>query len=126
MISKMPKTLIDVLKHLYKVADDFPYSLLALVMDQRTLFDFIRVFGGQTLYIPTLKEFTQLVQFCIVEEVGDYDTAVATNKEVLSGFTKARYNRLSERIHQGTGTEEGKEGSSRRHYKKSDKKTDPT
>lgn len=95
----MPKTLIDVLKHLYKLADDFPYTQLALCLDQKNFFDLIRVFGGQTLYIPTTEEFIQLVQFCLVEEIGDYTEAVAANPEVLSGFTECKYKKLFDRIH---------------------------
>lgn len=101
MNSKTPKTLIDVLKHLYKLADDFPYSQLALCLDTKNLFDLIRVFGGQRLYIPTLQEFISLIQFCIVEEIGDYKTAVSANKEVLDGFSEAKYNKMFDRIHNG-------------------------
>ena len=102
----MPKTLIDVLKHLYKLADDFPYSQLALCLDQKNLFDLLRVFGGQKLYIPTVEEFTQLVQFCLVEEIGDYKEAIAINPEVLDGFTEAKYKRISNKLY--TRVEEGK------------------
>lgn len=102
----MPKTLIDVLKHLYKLADDFPYSQLALCLDQNNLFDLLRVFGGQKLYIPTVEEFTQLVQFCLVEEIGDYKEAIAINPEVLDGFTEAKYKRISNKLY--TRVEEGK------------------
>lgn len=94
----MPKTLINVLKKLYKLSDDFPYSQLSLVLDQKSLFDLMRVFGGTTLYIPTVKEFTQLIQFCIVEEFEDYETAVATNSEVLNGFTETKYHRLANKL----------------------------
>ena len=58
----------------------------------------MRVFGGTTLYIPTVKEFTQLIQFCIVEEFEDYGTAVATNSEVLNGFTETKYNKLANKL----------------------------
>ena len=58
----------------------------------------MRVFGGTNLYIPTVKEFTQLIQFCIVEEFENYETAVATNSEVLNGFTEAKYNRLANKL----------------------------
>lgn len=95
---KTPKTLIDVLKHLYKLADDFPYSQLALCLDQKNLFDLLRVFGGQSLYIPTVDEFTSLIQFCIVEEVGSYSEAVEINKEALRGFSETKYNRILEQL----------------------------
>ena len=95
---KTPKTLIDVLKHLYKLADDFPYSQLALCLDQKNLFDLLRVFGGQSLYIPTVDEFTSLIQFCIVEEVGSYAEAVKINKEALCGFSETKYNRILEQL----------------------------
>lgn len=95
---KTPKTLIDVLKHLYKLADDFPYSQLALCLDQKNLFDLFRVFGGQSLYIPTVDEFTSLIQFCIVEEVGSYAEAVEINKEALRGFSETKYNRILEQL----------------------------
>ena len=98
MIPKMPKTLINVLKKLYKISDDFPYSQLSLVLDQKSLFDLMRVFGGTTLYIPTVKEFTQLIQFCIIEEFDSYETAVATNSEVLNGFTKTKYHKLANKL----------------------------
>ena len=95
----MQKTLIDVLKHLYKIADDFPYSQLALCLDEKNFFDLIRVFGGTKLYIPTIEEFTRLVQFCLVEEIGNYKEAVAANPEVLDGFTERRYKRILDRIY---------------------------
>lgn len=95
---KTPKTLIDVLKHLYKLADDFPYSQLALCLDQKNLFDLLRVFGGQSLYIPTVDEFTSLIQFCIVEEVGSYAEAAEINKEALRGFSETKYNRILEQL----------------------------
>ena len=95
---KTPKTLIDVLKHLYKLADDFPYSQLALCLEQKNLFDLFRVFGGQSLYIPTVDEFTSLIQFCIVEEVGSYAEAVEINKEALRGFSETKYNRILEQL----------------------------
>lgn len=98
MTIKTPKTLIDVLKHLYKLADDFPYSQLALCLDQKNLFDLLRVFGGQSLYIPTVDEFTSLIQFCIVEEVGSYAEAVKINKEALCGFSETKYNRILEQL----------------------------
>lgn len=98
MIPKTPKTLINVLKRLYKLSDDFPYSQLSLVLDQKNLFDLMRVFGGSTLYIPTVKEFTQLLQFCIVEEFESYEIALATNPEVLNGFTKTKYNKLANKL----------------------------
>lgn len=120
---KMPKTLIDVLKHLYKLADDFPYSQLALCLDQNNLFDLLRVFGGQKLYIPTVEEFTQLVQFCLVEEIGDYKEAIAINPEVLDGFTEAKYKRISNKLY--TRVEEGKRKKRNRNRKnKSDTGTD--
>jgi hypothetical protein len=113
----MPKTLINVLKKLYKVADDFPYSQLSLVLDQRSLFDLMRVFGGTTLYIPTVKEFTQLIQFCIVEEFEDYETALATNSEVLNGFTETKYHKLANKLfgrpiptERETGSDQGELG----------------
>ena len=99
---KTPKTLIDVLKHLYKLADDFPYTQLALCLDQKNLFDLLRVFGGQKLYIPTIEEFTQLVQFCLVEEIGDYKEAIAINPEVLNGFTEAKYKRIFNKVYNGS------------------------
>ena len=107
----MPKTLINVLKKLYKISDDFPYSQLSLVLDQRNLFDLMRVFGGTTLYIPTVKEFTQLIQLCIVEELGDYKTAIATNPEVLNGFTETKYNRLANKLFGRPIPTKGEEGS---------------
>lgn len=98
MNSKMPKTLINVLKKLYKISDDFPYSQLSLVLDQKSLFDLLRVFGGTNLYIPTVKEFTQLIQFCIVEEFEDYETAISINPEVLNGFTETKYHKLANKL----------------------------
>ena len=102
----MPKTLIDVLKHLYKLADDFPYTQLALCLDQKNFFDLMRVFGGQKLYIPTSEEFIQLLQFCIVEEVGEYSKAITINPEVLDGFTEAKYKRIFNKLY--NKSEEGK------------------
>lgn len=99
MISKMPKTLLDVMKHLYKIKDDFPYTQLSLCLDQKSFFDLMRVFGGQSLYIPTIEEFTRLVQFCLVDEVGDYKQAFALNGEVLDGLTETRYRRMFENIY---------------------------
>lgn len=105
---KAPKTLIDILKHLHKLEDDFPYSQLALCLDTKNLFDLMRVFGGQKLYIPTTTEFIRLIQFCIIEEIGDYKTAVTINSEVLRGFTERKYLKMYERIHSGV-TETQKE-----------------
>jgi hypothetical protein len=109
----MPKTLINVLKKLYKLSDDFPYSQLSLVLDQKSLFDLMRVFGGTSLYIPTVKEFTQLIQFCIVEEFGDYETAVATNSEVLNGFTETKYHKLANKLFGRPIPESGKKRSNK-------------
>lgn len=114
---KMPKTLMDILKHLYKIADDFPYSQLALCLDQNNLFDLLRVFGGQTLYIPTVNEFTQLVQFCIVEEVGSYEDAMAINSEVLNGFTIAKYQRIYDKVYHRDDQRKRKERGNRRKVK---------
>lgn len=110
MIPKAPKTLINVLSHLYKISDDFPYSQLALCLDTKNLFDLLRVFGGQNLYIPTTKEFIQLIQFCIVEEIGDFESAVAINSEVLNGFTKTKYNRMLNKLCGGSKQPTGKKG----------------
>lgn len=99
MNSKMPKTLLDVMKHLYKMKDDFPYTQLSLCLDQKSFFDLMRVFGGQNLYIPTTEEFIRLLQFCIVDEIGDYEQAYALNQEVLSGLTETRYRRMFENIY---------------------------
>lgn len=99
MTYKAPLTLVNVLKHLYKLKDDFPYSQLALCLDAENLFNLMRVFGGQKIYIPKTEELVQLIQFCIIEEIGDYDLAKAANSEVLRGFTKKRYNRMFEKIH---------------------------
>lgn len=114
---KMPKTLMDILKHLYKIADDFPYSQLALCLDQNNLFDLLRVFGGQTLYIPTVNEFTQLIQFCIVEEVGNYEDAMAINSEVLNGFTIAKYQRIYDKVYHRDDQRKRKERGNRRKVK---------
>lgn len=114
---KMPKTLMDILKHLYKIADDFPYSQLALCLDQNNLFDLLRVFGGQTLYIPTVNEFTQLIQFCIVEEVGSYEDAMAINSEVLNGFTIAKYQRIYDKVYHRDDQRKRKERGNRRKVK---------
>jgi hypothetical protein len=111
LIPKIPKTLINVLKNLYKISDDFPYSQLGLVLDQKNLFDLLRVFGGTTLYIPTVKEFTQLLQFCIVEEFGDFETAFSTNSEVLNGFTEIKYHRLANKIYGRPIPTKGEKGS---------------
>lgn len=113
----MPKTLMDILKHLYKIADDFPYSQLALCLDQNNLFDLLRVFGGQTLYIPTVNEFTQLIQFCIVEEVGSYEDAMAINSEVLNGFTIAKYQRIYDKVYHRDDQRKRKERGNRRKVK---------
>lgn len=113
----MPKTLMDILKHLYKIADDFPYSQLALCLDQNNLFDLLRVFGGQTLYIPTVDEFTQLIQFCIVEEVGNYKDAMAINSEVLNGFTIAKYQRIYDKVYHRDDQRKRKERGNRRKAK---------
>lgn len=113
----MPKTLMDILKHLYKIADDFPYSQLALCLDQNNLFDLLRVFGGQTLYIPTVNEFTQLIQFCIVEEVGNYEDAMAINSEVLNGFTIAKYQRIYDKVYHRDDQRKRKERGNRRKVK---------
>ena len=123
MKPKMQKTLIDVLKHLYKLADDFPYSQLALVMDQDNLFSLMRVFGGQRLYIPTIDEFTRLLQFCLVEEIGSYEEALSINPEVLNGFTKSRYDRLADIVYKRVDPNQRKK---RNHQRKSEKNFEPT
>lgn len=119
---KMPKTLIDVLKHLYKLADDFPYTQLALCLDQKNFFDLLRVFGGQKLYIPTTEEFIRLVQFCLVEEIGDYTEAVAANPEVLDGFTESQYKRLFNKVYNGAENSKRKERNRKRKNRGSSEK----
>lgn len=121
MTSNAPKTLIDVLKHLYKMADDFPYTQLALCLDPKNLFDLLRVFGGQRLYIPTVNEFTRLIQFCIVDEIGNYAEAAAANKEVLRGFSEKSYNRMLDQIRKGTLRTKDKKGNNRGKTGKTDK-----
>lgn len=98
MNPKCHKTLIDVLKHLYKLADDFPYSQLALALDPQSLFDLMRIFGGQSLYIPTVPEFLELVQYCLVEEIGSYEDAISIEGEILNGFTKSKYDLISKKL----------------------------
>lgn len=104
MNSKMPTTLINVLKHLYKMsyADGFAYSQLALILPPQAFFDLIRVFGGTRLYIPTKEEFNDLLLFCLVEEIGNYEVAVAANPEILNGFTKSRYEAIADQVYQRT------------------------
>lgn len=118
MKSKMPKTLIDVLKHMYKLADNFPYSQLSLVMDSDSLFSLMRVFGGQELYIPTTEEFTRLLQFCLVEELGGYDKAVNISSEVLHGFTKNRYDKIANIVYNRVEEAEGEKRNSNRKSRK--------
>lgn len=120
MKNKMPKTLIDVLKHMYKLGDDFPYSQLSLVMDSNTLFDLMRVFGGQRLYIPTPQEFTRLIQFCLVEEVGSYEEALKINPEALNGFTKSRYDKFADIIYKRVEKPQRKKRNSKRKTKDTD------
>lgn len=123
MDPKAPKTLIDVLKHLYKLADKFPYSQLALCLDEKNLFDLMRVFGGKSIYIPTTQEFITLIQFCIVEEIGDYKTALSTNREVLNGFSEAKYNRIADQVYNRIKPEPKRKRNSGRKAKKGNKKS---
>lgn len=122
MNNKMPKTLIDVLEHLSEINKVFPYSTLGLVLDKQNLFDLLRVFGGKTLYIPTVQEFTRLLQFCLVEEIGDYETAATISPEALNGFTKSRYDSYVDLIHNGIKPTKKKEKNRKRKAQRDQKK----
>lgn len=87
--------LIQLLENLYKAKDSFPYSALAFILKPKDLFNLLSYFGGTTIEIPTIEEFTLLVQTCLVDSIGSFDDAKAANPEMLAGLSRARYERLS-------------------------------
>lgn len=92
--------LIEVLEKLYKATKAYPYSALAYILKPNDLLNFLDYFGGTTLEIPTKEDFLKLVQVCLVDAVGDYDLAKASNPEMLNGLSKVRYDKISKMLNQ--------------------------
>lgn len=90
--------LISLLEKLYKTKKTFPYAALGFILKPNDLLNFISYFGGTTLEVPTKEEFTTLVQTCLVDAIGDFDTAKAANPEILHGLSRARYDRISKKL----------------------------
>lgn len=90
--------LIEVLAKLYKAKSSYPYAALAYILKPDELLNFLDYFGGTTIEIPTKEDFTKLVQVCLVDAVGDFDTAKAANHDMLAGLSRKQYERISKRI----------------------------
>jgi len=92
--------LIGVLEKLYKSTKAYPYSALAYILKPEDLLNLLDYFGGTTIEIPTKEDFIKLVQTCLVDAIGDYDTAKAANPEMLNGLSRVRYDKISKKINQ--------------------------
>lgn len=90
--------IIEVLEKLYQAKKVFPYTALAFVLKPNELLDFLDLFGGTTIEVPTKEEFSRVVAACLVEAIGDYDEAKAINPEILSGLSKLRYEKIVEEL----------------------------
>lgn len=90
--------LIKLLEKLYKSKRTYPYSALAFILKPNDLMNLLSYFGGTTIEIPTVEEFTHIVQVCLVDAIGDFDLAKSANPEILNGLSKARYDRISKEL----------------------------
>jgi hypothetical protein len=85
------KLILKVMARQSKIQKNFPYSMLGIVLPQKNLLEFISVFGGMTIKVPTLEEITCLTKACAIYELGGYEKAEIICKELTNGISKKRY-----------------------------------
>jgi hypothetical protein len=93
MIDNDRKLLLKVMSRQAKINKTFPYSLLAIVLPEKQLLEFISVFGGTTFTVPTLKQLAILTRVCAIYEMGGYEKAEKLGKGVTKGVNRETYDR---------------------------------